>query len=89
MLAYFNVTVLADNMNPEPTTDTVLQALKALYHSPDTSAKEHASSWLEQFQKSVHAWTISDQLLARKADLESSYFAAQTMRTKVATFIIA
>ena len=40
-------------MNPEPTLDTVLHALKALYHSPDANEKDSASKWLEAFQKSV------------------------------------
>lgn len=31
----------------------------------------------------VHAWTIADELLHHKRDLESCYFAAQTMRTKI------
>ena len=35
------------------------------------------------FYLQIYAWTISDQLLAHKSDLESCYFAAQTMRTKV------
>lgn len=40
-------------MNPEPNLETVLLALKALYHSADASEKERASKWLEEFQKSV------------------------------------
>jgi len=31
----------------------------------------------------VFAWQISDQLLQLNQDMESCYFAAQTMRTKV------
>lgn len=31
----------------------------------------------------MHAWTIADELLRHKKDLESCYFAAQTMRTKI------
>lgn len=31
----------------------------------------------------VHAWTIADELLHHKRDLESCYFAAQTMRSKI------
>ncbi|XP_067945637.1 transportin-3-like isoform X2 [Watersipora subatra] len=40
-------------MDPEPTISAVLQALNALYHSPDTQMKEAASKWLESFQKSI------------------------------------
>lgn len=43
-------------MNPEPTAETVLLGLKALYHSPDATEKENASKWLEEFQKSVSCW---------------------------------
>jgi len=31
----------------------------------------------------VYAWQIADQLLQSNQDLESCYFAAHTMRTKV------
>ncbi len=31
----------------------------------------------------VYAWQISDQILQLNKDVESCYFAAQTMRTKV------
>ena len=31
----------------------------------------------------VFAWETSDQLLQTKNDVESTYFAAQTMRSKV------
>ncbi|XP_077999883.1 transportin-3-like [Glandiceps talaboti] len=70
-------------MEPEPTLETVVQAVQSLYHSPDPSAKEKASNWLGDFQRSVHAWQIADQLLRLNQNVESSYFAAQTMRTKI------
>jgi len=66
-----------------PSLDTVFAALHALYHTPDASGKEQASAWLEQLQHSVHAWTIADQLLQLNHDVESCYFAAQTMRSKI------
>lgn len=34
-------------------TATVLQALQALYHDPDSNAKKRANEWLEEFQHSV------------------------------------
>ena len=37
------------------------------------------------FSFKVHAWQIADQLLTSHESLESCYFAAQTMRTKVGT----
>ncbi|KAG8187901.1 hypothetical protein JTE90_001664 [Oedothorax gibbosus] len=36
-----------------------------------------------QEQAQVYAWKIADELLQQRGDLESCYFAAQTMRTKV------
>lgn len=31
----------------------------------------------------VYAWTIADEMLHQKRDVESYYFAAQTLRTKI------
>ena len=63
--------------------DEVLQLLHDLYQNPDTVAKEKASLMLGELQTSVFAWTVSDQLLEVNKDMESCYFAAQTMRTKI------
>ena len=63
--------------------EAVIQAVSSLYNNPDPKVKEAASKWLNQLQQSVWAWTISDQLLQRKIDENSCYFAAQTMRTKI------
>ncbi|XP_074655394.1 transportin-3-like isoform X2 [Tubulanus polymorphus] len=70
-------------MDSQPSVETVFQALTALYHNPDTAGKERASIWLGELQKSVYAWQIADQLLRLNKDVESCYFAAQTMRTKI------
>lgn len=70
-------------MDSPPTLETVRQAIHALYHNPDTSGKERASIWLGELQRSVYGWKIADELLMHPVDLESSYFAAQTMRTKI------
>ncbi|XP_038065636.1 transportin-3-like [Patiria miniata] len=70
-------------MDAPPTIETVIQAISALYHNPDASEKERASRWLQEFQRSVHSWQISDQLLRMKQDVEVCYFAAQTMRSKI------
>ncbi|KAG5443995.1 Transportin-3 [Clonorchis sinensis] len=63
--------------------ETVLRAIDALYLNPDTSFKEQASKWLSEFQKSLYAWEISDQLLYMNRDLNSCYFGAQTIRIKI------
>ncbi|XP_075224525.1 transportin 3 isoform X1 [Lycorma delicatula] len=70
-------------MDSLPSLETVYQAVHTLYHNPDPSEKEKASLWLGELQKSVYAWKVADELLHRHADIESCYFAAQTMRTKI------
>lgn len=37
----------------KPTVDQVLKSIYDLYENPDLSAKEQASGWLNEFQKSV------------------------------------
>ncbi|XP_044131831.1 transportin-3 isoform X1 [Bufo gargarizans] len=69
----------------KPGLQTVYQAVQALYHDPDPSGKERASLWLGELQRSVFAWEISDQLLQIHQDVESCYFAAQTMKMKIQT----
>lgn len=47
-------TFVIDNMDTEPPIATVHQAILALYRGSDvTGAKEKASIWLGEFQKSV------------------------------------
>lgn len=70
-------------MDQKPSLDLVISAVSALYNNPNIREKERASQWLLELQKSVHAWTVADELLHLKRDLESCYFAAQTMRTKI------
>ncbi|XP_012271220.1 transportin-3 isoform X2 [Orussus abietinus] len=70
-------------MESPPDLETVYQAVYSLYNNPDTSEKEKASLWLGELQGSVFAWKVADEMLQHKRDLESCYFAAQTMRTKI------
>ncbi|XP_018572626.1 transportin-3 [Anoplophora glabripennis] len=70
-------------MDQKPSIDLVISAVSALYNNPNRTEKERASQWLLELQKSVHAWTVADELLHMKRDVESCYFAAQTMRTKI------
>jgi len=63
--------------------DSAATAVRLLYHCDDPAAKTSASMQLQQLQKSVHAWTVADTLLHRKMDMETCYFAAQTMRAKI------
>lgn len=70
-------------MEAPPTLEIVCQAINTLYHDPNTGEKEKASLWLGNLQRSVYAWKIADALLQQSFGLESCYFAAQTMRTKI------
>ncbi|XP_062850718.1 transportin-3 isoform X1 [Trichomycterus rosablanca] len=69
----------------KPSLAVVYQAVQALYHDPNPGGKERASVWLGELQRSMYAWEISDQLLQLKQDVESCYFAAQTMKMKIQT----
>lgn len=44
----------------EPKIEDVLKNIHDLYVNPNTDAKERASKWLEQFQKSVSAYNFID-----------------------------
>ncbi|KAK7861760.1 hypothetical protein R5R35_010783 [Gryllus longicercus] len=70
-------------MDAPPTLTAVHEAVYTLYHDPDTSKKEMASQWLHNFQKSVYAWKIANEVLYEKRSVESCYFASQTIRSKI------
>ncbi|EDO32037.1 predicted protein [Nematostella vectensis] len=74
---------MSQETTERPTVEQVRSVISTLYNSPDPHAKEKASEWLGHLQRSVYAWEIADQLLMQNTDVETSYFAAQTMRTKV------
>ena len=74
------VRVMAQQGQPQVTLEAVLQMLHALY----AEGKQEASTWLEQFQHSVEAWTIADQLLQKYSkENVACYFAASTMKMKI------
>lgn len=59
-------------------------ALNALFHHTDGRIRDEANRWLEQWQSSQEAWSLAHALLDdANAGLETHYFAAQTLRTKV------
>ncbi|XP_041987745.1 transportin-3 [Aricia agestis] len=66
-----------------PSMETIYQAISALYDNPNREEKEKASVWLGDVQKSIHSWKVADELLRQKKDVQSCYFGAQTMRSKV------
>jgi len=64
----------------------VLAALSALYgqNQADPALKSQASAFLEQWQQTLDAWSVSDAVLHDPASsVEAQYFCAQTLRTKV------
>ena len=63
----------------------VRSAVYALYHDSATSSREHANAWLQEWQKTEGAWNVCCDVLQQQSqsDLETCYFAAQTLRTKV------
>ncbi|XP_069157959.1 transportin-3 isoform X2 [Procambarus clarkii] len=63
----------------------VLAAVNTLYDAElhDKVKHDQASKWLGQLQRSVQAWKVADQLLHAKRDVNSCFFAAQTLRTKI------
>lgn len=56
-------------------------------YSPEERSKAMASEMLENFQKSIFAWKVSDELLIKKLDFESCYFAAQTLKMKTQHYL--
>lgn len=62
--------------------DLVKQALGAMYSNASQDQKKEATSFLENFQKSLDAWQISHDLLRSTDSLEFKMFAAQTLRSK-------
>ncbi|KAL3320791.1 Transportin-3 [Cichlidogyrus casuarinus] len=63
--------------------EQLMQAIDTLYGGSSSTEKDSASKWLICFQKSMQAWRLSDELLYKSRDLNSTYFAAQTLRNKI------
>lgn len=62
----------------------VQAAVYALYHDSNSSSRERANVWLQEWQKTEGAWSVCCDVLGdAQSDLETCYFAAQTLRTKV------
>ncbi|KAK9474778.1 armadillo-type protein [Dipodascopsis tothii] len=60
------------------------EALRALYSGSDSRTKEQANQYLEQFQKSEQAWSVTYTVLSSgTASAEAKVFAAQTLRSKI------
>ncbi|KAJ7945933.1 putative Transportin [Quillaja saponaria] len=64
--------------------DTVKEALNALYHHPDDTVRMQADRWLQDFQRTLDAWQVADNLLHdATSNLETLIFCSQTLRSKV------
>lgn len=64
--------------------NTLQEALKALYHHPDQQIRSRANDWLQEFQRTVEAWEVSDSLLHdANSNLETLIFCSQTLKTKI------
>lgn len=64
--------------------NTVKDALNALYHHPDDSIRMQADRWLQDFQRTIDAWQVADNLLHdATSNLETLIFCSQTLRSKV------
>ncbi|XP_021292481.1 transportin MOS14 [Herrania umbratica] len=63
---------------------TVKEALNALYHHPDDAVRMQADRWLQDFQRTIDAWQVADNLLHdATSNLETLIFCSQTLRSKV------
>lgn len=63
---------------------TVINAINALYTSDDSSVRNQADRWLEEWQASPEAWTVANGILHDPSSgPEYTYFCAQTLKTKV------
>eukprot|EP00889_Picochlorum_renovo_P003406 jgi/Picre1/30436/NNA_005800.t1 len=59
-------------------------AVYTLYHDTNKEAQRKANYWLEEWQRSEGAWAVCYEVLGdAQGDLETFYFAAQTLRTKI------
>ncbi|KAG2679073.1 hypothetical protein I3760_11G033900 [Carya illinoinensis] len=64
--------------------NTVKEALNALYHHPDDTVRLQADRWLQDFQRTLDAWQVADNLLHdATSNLETLIFCSQTLRSKV------
>ncbi|KAL2462914.1 ARM repeat superfamily protein [Forsythia ovata] len=64
--------------------NTVKEALSALYHHPDDAVRMQADRWLQDFQRTIDAWQVADNLLHDpSSNQETLIFCSQTLRSKV------
>ncbi|CAJ0955503.1 unnamed protein product, partial [Mesorhabditis belari] len=64
----------------DPELAVVYSAIEVFYSGQNNS---QAATWLDDFQKSILAWTACDRILGERKNPVASYFAAQTLRQKI------
>lgn len=64
--------------------EQVAAAFQALFHSDDQNVRNEANKWLDAWQQTADAWSISDRVLHDpNSPQDLQQFCAQTLKTKV------
>lgn len=67
----------------ETIKQNVIEVSQTFYNTQDKEQRRVAEDWLNDFKKSLNAWTVADQLLHTDRSEQVLFFAAQTIRTKI------
>lgn len=67
----------------ETIKQNVIQVSQTFYNTQDKEQRRVAEEWLNDFKKSINAWTVADQLLHTDRSEQVLFFAAQTIRSKI------
>jgi transportin-3 len=70
-------------MDLETIKQSVVQVSQTFYNTQDKEQRRVAEDWLNEFKKSINAWTVTDQLLHTDKNEHVLFFSAQTIRTKI------
>lgn len=70
-------------MDIEVIKQTVVQLSQTFYNTQDQQQRRVAEERLNDFKKSIEAWTVTDQLLHTNTSEQVLFFAAQTIRSKI------
>ncbi|XP_050439537.1 transportin-3-like [Adelges cooleyi] len=73
-----------DTMEEPPTLDEIYDAISVINNKGSSTNKlQAASQLLENVQKSNFAWKVAEELISRKINHGSCFFAAQTIQSKL------
>lgn len=70
-------------MDIETMKQNVIQVSQTFYNTQDKEQRRVAEDWLNNFKKSIDAWTVTDQILHTSKSEQVLFFAAQTIRSKI------